>query len=294
MKFDDVLSCIGEFGRYQRRMYFLFCLVAIAVAFQQMLQVFHMGTNEDHWCAVEEYSYEVEQCYRNYRKSDPEMYLDCIHQYRNATIPRVNGTGTFQQCKRYDGIYQVNASGTSVSYTVERRNQTVACDQGWVQDRSNLVRTINSDFELWCDRKALARISQSVFFSGVFFGSLVFGYVADRFGRYKTFFITLTILGVSSLLNAFAPNYWSYLICRFWVAIGNMGTFELAFVIGLLYDQMSTSCGLFLSRSGIPSRLMRSISALSMLQQRSITSPSSYYHYIKQTFCDIEHVHMIL
>lgn len=234
MKFDDVLVLIGEFGRYQRRMYFLCCLVGISIAFQQMLQVFHLGIDEEHWCAVEEFSDEVEQCYKDYRKTDVQQYKQCIDKYRNLSIPQKKD-GSFSQCKKYDAVYDVGTEFVLVNYTYDiSENKTISCDEGWVQDRSNLVRTINSDFELWCDREPKARISQMFFFAGVFFGSLFFGFMADWVGRCKTFFVTVTWLSLSSVLNAFAPTYWTYVLCRFLVATGNMGTFELAFVIGLL------------------------------------------------------------
>ena len=51
MKFDDILGEIGEFGRYQRWVYFMVCLAAIPVGFHQMAQVF-LATGQDHWCKV--------------------------------------------------------------------------------------------------------------------------------------------------------------------------------------------------------------------------------------------------
>ena len=53
MKFDDVLFEIGEFGRYQKRMYFLVCLMIITVACHQLAQVF-LAARVDHWCLVPE------------------------------------------------------------------------------------------------------------------------------------------------------------------------------------------------------------------------------------------------
>ncbi|PIK55575.1 putative organic cation transporter protein-like [Apostichopus japonicus] len=121
-----------------------------------------------------------------------------------------------------------------INYTIDDQHgnfSTIPCDNGWVQDRSVLVRTINSDFDLWCDRESLARISQSVYFAGVFFGSLFFGLLADWIGRFKTYFIAVLTVGISSIVNSLVPTYWAYVICRFFVATGNMGTFEIAFVI---------------------------------------------------------------
>ena len=44
MKFDDIIAELGEFGPYQRRTYFLMCLVAIPTALQTLAGVFIQAT----------------------------------------------------------------------------------------------------------------------------------------------------------------------------------------------------------------------------------------------------------
>ena len=44
MKFDDVVEEIKPFGLYQKRMYFLVCLVGIPAALHTMVTVFIMAT----------------------------------------------------------------------------------------------------------------------------------------------------------------------------------------------------------------------------------------------------------
>ncbi|PIK38648.1 putative organic cation transporter protein-like [Apostichopus japonicus] len=234
MKFDDVLESIGGFGRYQRRLYFLVCIIAIPNAVQLLQQVFHLGNREDHWCSVDEFADEVDQCYTDYRKTDPEEYRLCIDKYRNLTIPMTGES--YSQCERYVFSFDtgVDVGFPVINYTIDDQHgnfSTIPCDNGWVQDRSVLVRTINSDFDLWCDRESLARISQSVYFAGVFFGSLFFGLLADWIGRFKTYFIAVLTVGISSIVNSLVPTYWAYVICRFFRCYWQYGTFEIAFVI---------------------------------------------------------------
>lgn len=148
MKFDDVLESIGGFGFYQWRLCILVCLVGIPNAVQQLQQVFHLGNNEDHWCATGQFSNDVDQCFTDFRNTDPTEYRRCIQQYRNLTIPIIDGS--FSECRRYE-LYVVSFADNGsavVNYTLEEDKddiRTVPCDQGWVQDRSQLVRTINSD-----------------------------------------------------------------------------------------------------------------------------------------------------
>lgn len=170
MKFDDLLTLVGEFGPYQRRIYFLICFVAIPCAIQQLSQMFHDGSFQDHWCAVESYSDDVDRCYKDHRHTDVEKYRECIHRYRNITIPMEGEVHS--QCKRYSDItHQVNLEDglVPVTYTVDNQNDTgrptERCDNGWVQDKSNLVRTINSDVSISA-MKVFPRISPNTFLSG--------------------------------------------------------------------------------------------------------------------------------
>lgn len=46
MAYDDVILRMGEFGRYQRRVYLLLCLPAISCAFHKLAGVF-LGAKMD-------------------------------------------------------------------------------------------------------------------------------------------------------------------------------------------------------------------------------------------------------
>lgn len=57
-------------------------------------------------------------------------------------------------------------------------------------------------------------------FIGQFFGSLVLGRVADRFGRRRAFLINLALYSGFSLLGAFAPNAMWLIVTRFFAGVG--------------------------------------------------------------------------
>ena len=59
MLFDDVLLLLGDFDRYQRRTYFLVCLMVVPVAWHVLAQVF-IAAEVDHWCDVPQW--EAENC----------------------------------------------------------------------------------------------------------------------------------------------------------------------------------------------------------------------------------------
>ncbi len=51
MDYDELLQKIGEFGRYQKQMYFLVCLVGLPAAFYNLNIVF-VAAEPDFWCFV--------------------------------------------------------------------------------------------------------------------------------------------------------------------------------------------------------------------------------------------------
>jgi MFS family permease len=65
----------------------------------------------------------------------------------------------------------------------------------------------------------------SVYLSGAVIGALFFGYLTDREGRKKLFFITLTVYLGGTLLTAFSWNLWSFCVFRFITGSGIGGEY---------------------------------------------------------------------
>ncbi len=65
----------------------------------------------------------------------------------------------------------------------------------------------------------------SLYVTGAVLGSLVFGYMTDRFGRQRLFFITLAIYLVGVGLTAFSWNLWSFALFRFMTGSGIGGEY---------------------------------------------------------------------
>lgn len=54
LDFDDMLPHIGEFGRYQKILFFLMIPFAFFVAFVYFAQIFMTLVPEKHWCRIAE------------------------------------------------------------------------------------------------------------------------------------------------------------------------------------------------------------------------------------------------
>src|SRR6266478_383009 len=68
-------------------------------------------------------------------------------------------------------------------------------------------------------------LASSAYLAGAVLGALFFGWLTDRLGRKKLFFITLTVYLVATAATAFSWNLWSFLVFRFITGAGIGGEY---------------------------------------------------------------------
>ncbi|XP_071114400.1 organic cation transporter protein-like [Haliotis cracherodii] len=208
MKFDDVLRHVGEFGSYQKRIYFLLCLPAITHGARMMVSAF-LQYVQKHRCALPGYdndTYAIQSEYHN----------DLI----NSTIPYSfqDGDVIYDQCHVF-----TNASGTMTM---------VRCNR-WVYDKSLFLQTAVSEYNMVCEDALLTSHSQMLFMAGFLVGVFILGAFADRYGRKLAIYVSMVINLVSGLAMAFAPNFYVYVVLRFLLGASTSGYFTAAYVLGL-------------------------------------------------------------
>lgn len=148
MKFDEVLGLIGEMGPYQILIMSLVAMAMIPEAMHSLIAVF-LTANMDHWCAVPEWAESVENCTSLPIRSTE--YLECIHQYRDASIPVTHVTATgnpvYSQCQIYDTEYPTDFSDEF--FAGDAVNSTRGCPSGWIYDQSQYKSTIVNDVRMF-------------------------------------------------------------------------------------------------------------------------------------------------
>jgi MFS family permease len=65
----------------------------------------------------------------------------------------------------------------------------------------------------------------SVYVAGAVVGSLLFGYLTDRMGRKRLFFVTLAVYTIATAATAFAWDFWSFAAFRFLTGAGIGGEY---------------------------------------------------------------------
>ncbi|XP_071818636.1 organic cation transporter protein-like [Apostichopus japonicus] len=220
MGYDDILTKIGELGRYQWRIVFFVCVSTLVCPWHLLIQVFFI-LDTPHYCSTN--SWQHTNC--SQWDIDPE---ECAALKKNVSIP-VDGTG-FAQCEKY------NVSSLDFDPFLDTDGlEVIPCDEGWVYDEANNGPSIISKFDLVCDRQGLPQIAQSLFFIGSLFGSVIYGMIADWIGRYPAWCICLLHQFIFGILVIFMPNFWSYTLVRTILAPANYAAWIIPVIMATEY-----------------------------------------------------------
>ena len=69
-------------------------------------------------------------------------------------------------------------------------------------------------------------LAGSAYLAGAVLGALFFGWLTDRYGRKKLFFITLAVYMTATLATALSWNIWSFMLFRFMTGAGIGGEYS--------------------------------------------------------------------
>lgn len=158
-------------------------------------------------------------------------------------MPRkeIGGVDHHSQCdmyvRNYSRIFTDSAEIAAHPQSIfdegnESELATHACSS-WDYDNLTFKSTLTSEWDLVCGRETLRSLIQSIFMMGVFFGSPLGGYFADRFGRKRLMSGSLLVFIVVSIVASISPYYKLFLLCRFLMAFTGNIVYQTSYILAV-------------------------------------------------------------
>ncbi|XP_055980824.1 solute carrier family 22 member 4 [Sorex fumeus] len=215
--YDEVTAFLGQWGPFQRLIFFLLSASIIPNGFNGMSVVFLAGTPE-HRCRV----------------PDTANLSDA---WRNHSVPLQlrDGREVPHSCRRYRlaDIANFSALGLEPGRDVDlERLEQEGCLDGWEYSQDVYLSTIVTEWNLVCEENWKTPLTTSLFFVGVLLGSFVSGQLSDRFGRKNVLFATMAVQTGFSFLQIFSVNWEMFTVLFVIVGMGQISNYVVAFILG--------------------------------------------------------------
>nr|XP_040017144.1 solute carrier family 22 member 6 isoform X3 [Gasterosteus aculeatus aculeatus] len=203
MNFDGILCLIGGFGKFQKILFVWICLPQIFLAFHMLVSVF-TGAVPPHLC----------------RSLGGDL-----------TPPDFNFSHVAAVGVRRDGSCTLPLNRSSAAALADG-HPAGSCQGGWEYSTETFQSTTVTEWDLVCDSASMNNMGSSVYMFGLLVGAVVYGSLADKYGRRIIILINLAVQAVFGVGAAFAPNFYVYIALRFVVGTSISGVIMNAFVLG--------------------------------------------------------------
>ncbi|XP_044884663.1 solute carrier family 22 member 5-like [Mauremys mutica] len=215
--YEGVTAFLGEWGPFQRLIFFLLSASIVPNGFTGLSIVFLAGAPE-HRCRL-----------------PPGANLS--REWLNASIPRElqGGREGPSRCRRYrlESLANFSALGLQPGRDVDLSQlEQEKCLDGWEYSRELYLSTIVTEWNLVCDDDWKAPLTASLFFVGVLVGSFISGQISDKFGRKKVLFATMGVQTGFSFLQVFSTSWEMFSVLFVIVGMGQISNYVAAFVLG--------------------------------------------------------------
>ncbi|KAM9847312.1 organic cation/carnitine transporter 2-like [Aulostomus maculatus] len=232
--YAESVAFLGQFGRFQKIVFFLLIASIVPNGFGAFTLVF-VNAIPSHHCLV------------------PDVNL--TEDWRNAIIPLhvVDGKLERTRCSRYrlDVVRNLSARGYGPGDVNLTDLEQEECRDGW-NYTGVYQSTIVSDYDMVCSNQWKHPFTTTVYFLGVLCGSFFAGQVSDRFGRKPVLFATMAVQTIFTFIQIFSVSWAMYTILLFINALGQMSNFVAALVLGaetltnnvrVLYSSLGSNFG---------------------------------------------------
>ncbi|XP_023944388.1 carcinine transporter [Bicyclus anynana] len=212
---DDLFPYIGGFGWYQRILFLLMIPYAFFFAFVYFSQIFMTVVPSEHWCYV------------------PELGNLTVEERRHLSIPQ-NEMAMYDKCLVYDvdwsSILQTGSLTPDSKWPIKK------CSGSWEFNFTDVpYETIATKLGWVCDKDNYPATAQAIFFCGSIVGGLIFGWIADKYGRVPAIVGTNMAGFLAGVGTAFTNSFWSFCLCRFLVGLAYDNCFIIMYIVVIEY-----------------------------------------------------------
>ncbi|XP_077579798.1 solute carrier family 22 member 23-like [Stigmatopora nigra] len=190
----SVLPFLGGFGRYQKQLILLTWIPALFIGFSQYSDSFLLAQPNN----------------------------TCIHPLANTTISIATTTaasttagGNVTWGRPWGSGSPHNASGRDPGIRNDTENTQCMCNAWTFELHTGLVQNVVTKWSLVCNSAWKVHIAKFSLLVGSIFGYLVFGILADWFGRHPVLIISVLFMLVFGLTVAFSVNVPMFSTLRF-------------------------------------------------------------------------------
>ncbi|KAH3882706.1 hypothetical protein DPMN_006650 [Dreissena polymorpha] len=196
VRLEELLSQLGNPGKYQIVIFLLLCLNYCPLVFNHVIMAFY-GATPKHQCHSNEF-------WTGSGLKSVEDFSMIKPVYNSSAGEEL--LGAFGSC--------------SSSYMVPGfANITVSCPKSpesvVVYMKGPASQSIVTEWDLVCSDTYLSSLATTIYFCGVMLGGLVFGHLADKFGRKPVMLFTLFFPILVGIATAFVPWYAGFVTLRF-------------------------------------------------------------------------------
>nr|XP_055029179.1 solute carrier family 22 member 7 [Misgurnus anguillicaudatus] len=215
MKFEDLLSEINGFGRFQIMVLFINFIGRFSLACHFLLSNF-IAAIPSHHCDI------------SHLNIDGILGNLSREERLTVSIP-TQEDGTLASCLMfsYPQFHLLSNSSNTTDLPV------VQCQNGWEYDNSTFISTLATQWDLVCDKRAMNKLTTTIFFIGVMFGAAAFGSLSAIFGR-KPMLLASYVSGMGfAVASAFSSSFIMFAVLRFFTGFTITGIVIISSVLNV-------------------------------------------------------------
>ncbi|XP_043480772.1 uncharacterized protein LOC122510278 [Leptopilina heterotoma] len=216
--FDDILTHVGDFGKYQFTLMLSLIVFGSGLTTIYFSQIFLTLVPQKHWCKVNELM--------NFNLTQEER--------RKLIIPQSKDYPYYDRCN-YKIFNYTNISRDNFNSFNWNADKSIKCSQ-WEYDFNEIpYATISTELNWVCEKEYLIATTQSLFYVGSVFGNFIFGWISDHYGRTRGLLCCTIAAFFASIATAHSHNFWSFAACRFFVGFAYDSIIMIPMIIVLEY-----------------------------------------------------------